>query len=350
MATRNQLRTAGGYYNSPWGDPSGSLSNAAHAEPKGGATSVSDPGAVQRMFSWASQSDDPNTTVYNPGGTAASAGGGGGGFSLDADAAAQSALVQHGTAKVPAASPENQDLLAQMFPKGAARGGRPASTTATGGHVSSGSGQQAQLVPTSKTSTTTQSWQPSGPRPELAAGPEYVAPEYDEDEVRRLAGRIAAPALMRQRRDMMTAISQSGRYFGNPIARAEATRRALRAYGLGAAETLSRSESAGRAQYQQQYQTDVNEAMTNWQAGQQRNLTNFQAAMQEFMQSGERVSNTESTTQYKRVSPDRRTMSDLNTGTAGSGRTTGMRMVGKRPPAGGYRSGSPGGPQPVWIR
>lgn len=308
-------------------------------------------GAVDRMFDWASQPSDPNVTVYkSTGGTGMVGGAGGSGFSLDADAAAQSALMMHGTAKV---GPEKRDLLAEMFPKGAQRGGRPASTTATGGYVPSGNQQQATLVPTEKTSTTTETWTPTGARPELGAPDPYKAPEYDEQRVRALASRIAAPALMRQRRDMMTAIAQSGRYFGNPIARAEATRRALRAYGLGAAETLSRAESAGRAQYQQEYQTGVQEAMTNWQAGQQQALTNFQAAMQEWLRGGERKSSTHATTTYKRASPDRRSLTDLSQTAdpnSANRQTTGMRMTGMMAPAGGYRSGSPGGPQPIWAR
>lgn len=167
----------------------------------------------------------------------------------------------------------------------------------------SGGGSSSPLVPTGSTSTqtTTSTWKPTMARPELGEAPEYAAPEYDEDKVRSIAQRIAAPAIMRQRRDMLAAVAQSGRYFGNPIARAEATRRALRAYGLGAASTLAQSESAARSQYQQEYSTQVNEALTNFQTLLQDRMTRYNSALEEYLRTGEQVSTTTgSTTQsYK---------------------------------------------------
>lgn len=161
---------------------------------------------------------------------------------------------------------------------------RPASTTATGGYAPSGSA--SQLYPTRTKSTTTTSWEPSGPRPELEPGSPYVAPEFEEGRIRAIAQRIAAPQMMAMRRDLMTTIAQSGRYFGNPLARAEATRRALGQYGINIASAMGQAQEGARRQYLSEYQIQAQEAMTNYQREQQDRLTRFKSAFDEWTRTG----------------------------------------------------------------
>lgn len=231
-------------------------------------------------------------------------------------------LRDMGTYQTKPDTPEKQAALAQAFPQG---GGGPQSVARIAGTPGATS---KQLVPTSSVTTTSSTWEPTKPRPELGALPEYSAPEYDEKKVRQISQRIAAPALMRLRRDMMTTIAQSGNYFGNPIARAEATRRALRAYGLGVAETLGRSEQAGRAQYSQEYATNVNEAMTNYNAQMQDRMTKYTAAMDEFVRTGTQKST--STTKKEYATQYGNTLQGLNQQDPGTVKQYANRPAGYR--------------------
>lgn len=214
---------------------------------------------------------------------------------LDGDRMINDIIRGTGTHQVKPDTPENQQALAQAFPQG----GGGTKSVALGGASTGGS---STLYPTSKKTVTegTTTWEPAGPMPTLAEGTPYQAPEYDEQRVRQLSQRIAAPALMRLRRDMMTTIAQSGNYFGNPLARAEATRRALRAYGLGVAETLGQAEQAGRAQYSTEYNAATQEAQLNFNQQNADRLTQFNAAMQDYAKRGTtKTSSTgTTTTQY----------------------------------------------------
>jgi hypothetical protein len=231
--------------------------------------------------------------------------------------------VQAGQPTKAEAPPPRRDLFAEL-----GLGATPPqpSAPATFGHQPS----PVQMLPTGGTATST--WSPSGERPELAPGEDYVAPEYDEARVRSIARRIAAPELMRQRRDLMTTIAQSGRYFGNPLARAEATRRALQGYGIGVASTLGQAEQAGRAQYQAEFQTKVHEAMQNWQQQNQERMAMFNSAMQEYLRSGTQT--TETTKTY----------ASKGSILGASRQEASPNIASGYAPAGGYRVGRPGAP------
>lgn len=176
------------------------------------------------------------------------------------------------------------------------------STSRTGAAPSTSrtSASAIQLYPAIQTQTTTSRWKAPGPMPEPGELPELDLPEWDERRVRALAQQIAGPALMRQRRDLMTAMVQSGRYFGNPLARAEATRRALQAYGIGVAETVGRATQAAGAEYSRERADEIAERTANYQAQLQDRQIRYQAALQDYMKRGETVSESTSETQYQR--------------------------------------------------
>lgn len=92
---------------------------------------------------------------------------------------------------------------------------------------------------------------------------EFVKPEYDEGEIKRIGREIAAPQIRQLRQALQQALVK---HYENPNVRRMMVRSALQGYGIGLGGIKAKSRQAARAEYAQKYSFDMQAAMANFQA------------------------------------------------------------------------------------
>jgi len=113
--------------------------------------------------------------------------------------------------------------------------------------------------------TTTTRTLPGIPRPE------FVAPERDEARISELTQKGMGPGVRESRRALNRALLTAGRE-ENPAARKYVAGEAMRGFGDTMSKVAGQSRQVAQQQYEQEYGTGFNEA-----------LTNFSSAMQDYM-------------------------------------------------------------------
>lgn len=98
--------------------------------------------------------------------------------------------------------------------------------------------------------------------PEMGAMPEFIAPEYDEGAVGKLAQQHSAAGV----RNLRSAIQMAtGRRSDNPNVDRQLVKDALAGYGQGLEEVMGGARKTATAEYAQKYATEYKTAGMNWQ-------------------------------------------------------------------------------------
>lgn len=169
--------------------------------------------------------------------------------------------------------------------------GSPTQAKATASTQANATATNKVQVPIS--STTTQSFvMPDTPAPVLGDLPSYNAPEWDKNEVRNIARRIAAPRISEMRRMVRLALTKSYR---NPNLRHQALREALAGYGLGISQISAGASTQAAQEYGQQFAVQANKAGAEYQAAVNAHLTAYRSAWDNYLKLLE-TSTTQTTT------------------------------------------------------
>ena len=170
---------------------------------------------------------------------------------------------------VPTSSGYTSYLTAQDILSTGYSGGKATSATGGGG----GTSLPGYLNPPNQSKMIAPRDMPTLSLPTYAA-PEFKAPEQDENRLRSLKQQAASSGIRKLRRHTDMAILSTR---GMPHqARKMTLREALAGYGEGMSGVMNAAGREGRAEYNQEYQRQYNETMTNYQGRAMESQTNFQ--------------------------------------------------------------------------
>jgi len=140
-----------------------------------------------------------------------------------------------------------------------------------------------------------------GERPTLPAFapikyPSYTVPERRPERVEELTQQLAAPGVRGLRTQVQRAI---GRRYVNPQVARMTLREALAGYGAGLESVMGGARTTALGQYETEYapqaekarleyQTGISRAQSEWEARRAAQMTEYQAAMEEYLESPER--------------------------------------------------------------
>jgi len=139
-------------------------------------------------------------------------------------------------------------------------------------------------------SKSTSSWSATKPLP-IAKAEKFSAPKFDEQRIAALAQRFQAPGVRGLRNEVRSAANEA---YDNPNAKRMVMRDALAGFGQGLENVARGAYSSALGQYNQEYSSLWNTAMTNFRAEEAANLQNFNAMLTDWQRSG--VQTTEGTT------------------------------------------------------
>jgi hypothetical protein len=125
-----------------------------------------------------------------------------------------------------------------------------------------------------------------GEAPEAPNLPDFVAPEWDEGEVKKKTQRNAAPGVRQLRQTVQQAM---GRNYENPNVRRMTMRDVLSGYGMGLEGVMAGAAQQANQEYSQQHARDYNEASVNYQSDVNQLMAQYNNAWNEYMNSGETV-------------------------------------------------------------
>lgn len=154
--------------------------------------------------------------------------------------------------------------------------------------ASNESSKKASSSSGSRSTTSTQTFVPSGPAPTYEAG-KFSGPEYDEDRISALSQRFQAPGVRRLRREVRSA---TGGSYDNPNVKRMVLRDALAGYGQGLESVTAGAYKSALGQYGQEYGRAWDTAMTNFQAQESAKAQNFSSAMEAWQKTGTTVRKT----------------------------------------------------------
>lgn len=160
-------------------------------------------------------------------------------------------------------------------------GGWGGGTMSYGGGVST-VGNQTQTT----TSTPTQ------PMPVLTKSEPYTNPEWDKNQIKAYAQEDAALGISEARDALYNGINKIVAMQGNPTAQAAALRDALKGHGAAIAQVMRGANKEALNRYQVQYQNQINEAMTRFNAGKNDAYQKYQAEMQAYLNTMKRTATT----------------------------------------------------------
>jgi hypothetical protein len=152
-----------------------------------------------------------------------------------------------------------------------------------------GYGSLTPAAPQTMKRTTTQRTIYAGEAPGVPEMPEFVAPEYDKRQVRAMTQKEAASGVRRLREAVQMAMGQR---YENPNVKRMTLREALQGYGSGLGDVMSKAGQTAQARYTQQLQLEHDEALRNWQAAVDAEMAAYNAAWQDYLKSGETITET----------------------------------------------------------
>ena len=121
----------------------------------------------------------------------------------------------------------------------------------------------------------TPGWGGGGEAPTMGAAPTLEMPEYDEGKVSALTQKKSATGVRNLRNTTQRAMSET---YDNPNVKRMTVRDALAGYGSGLESVMSGAGSDARAEYDQQYSTSVNAAMSQYEAELNRQAMEYNTA------------------------------------------------------------------------
>lgn len=153
-----------------------------------------------------------------------------------------------------------------------------------------------RTTPSTSYQTTTAT--PTMKKPVLGELPAYDMPEYDEDRVMSLRELSMSVPMSRLQRALNRTLIES-RYMGNSAVRNEAYRKALAGYGEGLGAIGSEARREAITQYEPEYAAQREKAGAEYQAGLGKYMAQFNADLNEYLNTMKRTSSTSSSsTQY----------------------------------------------------
>jgi hypothetical protein len=167
----------------------------------------------------------------------------------------------------------------QLAYETAQRGG-----SSRGGSLSSGDKS------TNQTTNQTTKLRFTEPVPETPELPTLELAKPDKRKIRSLTQQIAAPSIRKLQEGLQTGMNTKS---DNPNVRRMTLREALQGYGTGLESAMSGAGGQARSEHQQELNTQNAAAQANWQAKTQSMMTAYQNAFSRYMQSAERVTESE---------------------------------------------------------
>lgn len=131
------------------------------------------------------------------------------------------------------------------------------------------------------------------PMPETPDLPTLELAKPDKRKIRSLTQQIAAPSIRKLQEGLQTGMNTKS---DNPNVRRMTLREALQGYGTGLESAMSGAGGQARSEHQQELNQQNAEAQANWQAKTQSLMTAYQNAFSRYMQSAERITESNSTT------------------------------------------------------
>ena len=161
-------------------------------------------------------------------------------------------------------------------------------TTATTGATATTGPRTILSTPISPTgATTTSRWEAGGAAPTLAPYPKFAAPEWSEEEIKKLTQKRGAAGVRRLRQAVQRVIGQP---YENPAVRSMTLRQALAGYGTGLESVMGGASREAVGEYGAKYGREYQTAQTQWKSDISQMQTSFEAAWQEWLKGGKTVS------------------------------------------------------------
>jgi len=130
------------------------------------------------------------------------------------------------------------------------------------------------------TTTSSISIKPTVAMPSLAL-PDLALPAYDESKITGRTQKIASPIIRAQRQLAQRALA---RHYDNPNVAKLVSGEILRQFGTNLAESLAGARRTASTEYTQQLELERQKIAQEYAVKQQEALTNYQAALQDYMQ------------------------------------------------------------------
>ena len=147
------------------------------------------------------------------------------------------------------------------------------------------------VADTNKSTTQTTKLRFTEAMPDTPDLPTLELAKPDKRKIRALSQEIAAPSIRKLQEGLQAGMNTKS---DNPNVRRMTLREALQGYGTGLETAMSGSGSQARSEHQQELNTQNAAAQANWQAKTQSLMTAYQNAFSRYMQSAERVTNSNS--------------------------------------------------------
>lgn len=140
----------------------------------------------------------------------------------------------------------------------------------------------------------------SGEMPEIGELPSFVAPEWNEKEIRKLTQKYGAPEARKLRRAMQVAATRS---YENPNVKRMALREALQGYGQGIENVMRGASQQARAAYQTKYNQLMTARRINYETALREKFATYENAWRKYFASGTtvRTSQPSATTNTKKL-------------------------------------------------
>lgn len=162
------------------------------------------------------------------------------------------------------------------------RHGSPADLRKANLAARSGGGGSSAGTPTTTTSRTVF----TQPRPTAPTLPKLKLPKVNKRAVAALQQKHAAPGVRKLRESMQLALASGS---DNPNVRRMTIREAMQGYGTGLESVMAGAYGTARSEHLADVQQEGQEAQLNWQAEVNRQNQLYQQAMNEYMNSATRV-------------------------------------------------------------
>lgn len=181
-------------------------------------------------------------------------------------------------------------------------GGVPSSSTSSGKTTSMSSGgygtgsrgtssgggsgsSDTSMMPRYQIQTSTSTRTPTKPMPVLAEVAPYTNPTWDTDKIKSLAQEDSALGISEARDALYQGINKVVAMQGNPTAQSAAMRDLLKGHGSAIAKVMQGANKEALGRYQIQYQYQVQEAITRFDALQKAAYAKYAADLQDYLAS-----------------------------------------------------------------
>jgi len=136
---------------------------------------------------------------------------------------------------------------------------------------------------TTGTSTSETTATPTVPMPTLTPVDPYTNPAWSKEQIKAYAQEDAALGISEARDALLQGVNKVVSMQGNPTAQAAAMRDLLKGHGSAISKAMQGANKEALSRYQTQYQYQVQEAVTRFDAAQKAAYAKYAADMQNYM-------------------------------------------------------------------